>query len=265
MGQANTEEMGLRMNERTELNSSQTIEFLRAINGTGIKKPKCHFALIQQKPRHPKKGMTLDQYGTFEEFQNWLVEKNLAGFSVFTCVNETNGSGRTVSDMTTARGLWGDYDHGVPVKEAYHELPTFRVHTSPGKAQDHWLLEPGMTFEQHHSCMERLVIDHGCDAAVKNRNRVLRVPGFLTWKYGTPFLVKTEWMSGLYYEPDVIIKAFPPVLKAQVKVEGPPLAFKNVTGVLGRSDGFGEGFDVALVQSAIDALPIEYLRTEPIG
>jgi hypothetical protein len=78
--------------------------------------------------------------------------------------------------------------------------PTAIFSTSPAKYQVLWRVE-GFDFDQQESTLKLLAIAFGGDSACTDRNRVLRVPGFLNRKYDPSHLVTVEYPSDSTYRP----------------------------------------------------------------
>lgn len=217
--------------ETTILGKGQTRAYLNGLAGS-LKVP-FEFALIQQRPGNKDKGKTINKFGTLQDLYAWLCEHNEVGYSVFVTVNETDGAGRKAENIKRIRAVWNDCDHGIP--DSYPLAPTFRVNSSEGKVQDYWLPQDNMPFDKHSALLDTLVAKHNGDKGAKGLPRVLRVPGFLNWKYGKPWLVQLEIMSGDAYTTDEIVKAFPAIgAKSKIVVAGqdfalPALLSRNTT------------------------------------
>ena len=79
--------------------------------------------------------------------------------------------------------------------------PSTILSTSPGKYQALWKVE-GFDFDQQENTLKLLVIAFGGDSACTDRNRVLRVPGFLNRKYEPAHPVAVEYPSDSIYHPE---------------------------------------------------------------
>ena len=80
-------------------------------------------------------------------------------------------------------------------------VPSTILSTSPGKYQALWKVE-GFNFDQQENALKLLVIAFGGDSACTDRNRVLRVPGFLNRKYDPAHPVSVEYPSDTIYHPE---------------------------------------------------------------
>jgi hypothetical protein len=72
--------------------------------------------------------------------------------------------------------------------------------TSPGKYQVLWHVE-GFDFERQEAALKLLAIAFGGDPACTDCNRVLRIPGFLNWKYSPAHSVAVEYLSDSTWNP----------------------------------------------------------------
>ena len=70
--------------------------------------------------------------------------------------------------------------------------PTSILSTSPGKYQVLWRVE-GFDFERQERTLKLLAVAFGGDPACTDRNRVLRIPGFLNQKYEPAYRVTVEY------------------------------------------------------------------------
>jgi hypothetical protein len=72
--------------------------------------------------------------------------------------------------------------------------------TSPGKYQILWRVD-GFDFERQENTLKLLALAFGGDPACTDRNRVLRVPGFLNCKYDPPRRVSVEYPCDSVWSP----------------------------------------------------------------
>ena len=80
-------------------------------------------------------------------------------------------------------------------------VPSTILSTSPGKYQALWKVE-GFDFDQQENALKLLAITFGGDSACTDRNRVLRVPGFLNRKYDPAHPVSVEYPGDSIYLPE---------------------------------------------------------------
>jgi hypothetical protein len=78
--------------------------------------------------------------------------------------------------------------------------PTAILSTSTGKYQVLWRVE-GFDFEHQEQTLKLLAIGFGGDPACTDRNRVLRVPGFLNRKYDPAHRVTIEYPCDSVWHP----------------------------------------------------------------
>jgi hypothetical protein len=139
----------------------------------------------------------------------WLRYENHIGANVYVAVNPLlpGSRKRTKECIAEVRHLYIDID--VDGEERIAALrasdavpvPSTILSTSPGKYQALWKVE-GFDFDQQENALKLLVIAFGGDSACTDRNRVLRVPGFLNRKYEPAHPVSVEYPSDSTYHSD---------------------------------------------------------------
>jgi hypothetical protein len=123
-------------------------------------------------------------------YLGWLAHENATGANVYVGANPlfSRSRKRTKESVAEVRHLYLDLDSDAEAKLAVlrssNELPipAAIVSTSPGKYQVFWRVE-NFPFEQQETLLKALAITFGGDRACTDRNRVLRLPGFLNQKY----------------------------------------------------------------------------------
>jgi len=157
-----------------------------------------------------KRRSTLDQ--VWQEACSW----NAAGYGIFACINEMDGTGYTPNGQPI-RGESGDTGQHVQTirahvldldnlnaadnlqRAAQHiPLPWFAVQTSPGKAHVYWPVQGDQRYDDcdlYRTTQRKLRQFFDGDKAVVDATRVLRVPGFLHQK-GQPHLVTCYALPG---------------------------------------------------------------------
>ncbi len=186
--------------------------------------PTAAFFTFQTVPEPKRKRTQLRPqvlHGSLNELLPELTTLNRQGAGIYVTVNETDGKGRRVHNITRIRAIWqdddDDYRGGFPLP------PSMVVSTSPGKFQRHWLAE-GLSTEDFRVLMNKLVKDYGCDKWAVDIARVLRVPGFFHNK-GQPYLVTLLEASGKRYTRDELLRAFP----SPEQAPSPPGSFTAAT------------------------------------
>ena len=139
----------------------------------------------------------------------WLRYENHIGANVYVAANPLvpGSRKRTKECIAEVRHLYIDID--VDGEERIAALrasdavpvPSTILSTSPGKYQALWKVE-GFDFDQQENTLKLLVVAFGGDSACTDRNRVLRVPGFLNRKYDPAHSVSVEYPSDSIYHPD---------------------------------------------------------------
>jgi virulence-associated protein E/DNA primase RepB-like protein/primase-like protein len=182
-----------------------------------------------------------------EGFVRKLKRLNENGYGIFVTVNETDGKGVKVPNITRVRAVWADVDHGKP--REFPLTPSFIIETSPGRYQAYWLVHDEMAPGEFANVMARIVQDYGGDAGAADIARVLRVPGFYHTK-GEPFrcrIVDYISDSDADYTAVELAKAFPPVQSRRTKA-----GKRKRVGALA---AIANDFDPEIVASALAALP----------
>ena len=138
----------------------------------------------------------------------WLRYENHIGANVYVAANPLlpGSRKRTKECIAEVRHLYIDID--VDGEERIAALrasdavpvPSTIISTSPGKYQALWRVE-GFDFDQQENTLKLLVIAFGGDSACTDRNRVLRVPGFLNRKYEPAHPVSVEYPSDSISHP----------------------------------------------------------------
>ncbi|MCJ7518291.1 MAG: RepB family DNA primase, partial [Anaerolineaceae bacterium] len=161
------------------------------------------------------KALASIRQGSFEKWGAFLAQMNNSGGGVFVTVNESDGQGRKLENITRIRTIWHEED--TPCNKKFPLEPHLLIESSPGKYHRYWLVD-GLSQSDFSGVMRRMIQDYGSDPNVKDTARVLRIPGFYHQKDPEhPFMVRIISESGgLPYSAETIMKAFPPLEAAQV-------------------------------------------------
>jgi hypothetical protein len=147
-----------------------------------------------------------------------LARLNGQGRGIFVTINETDGRGVLIENITRVRAVWYDDDGKAPVP-AFPVAPSMIVRTSRGKRHFYWFVGD-MTPEQFAGVM-RCMVSLGSDKGVIDAARVLRLPGSLHAK-GEPQLVEIIEATGKRYTGAELAAAFP----APIDPERPAAPFE---------------------------------------
>jgi hypothetical protein len=159
-------------------------------------------------PSTTQRSVTLEQ-ATAPRYLAWLRYENHNGANIYVAANPLrSGSRRRTKDCIAAvRHLYLDIDvegderiAALRASDAV-PIPSTILSTSPGKYQALWTVE-GFDFNQQENTLKLLVIAFGGDSACTDRNRVLRVPGFLNCKYDPAHPVSVEYLSDSIFHPE---------------------------------------------------------------
>jgi hypothetical protein len=140
------------------------------------------------------------------DFQQWLKERNQAGFDVYIGMNtlKDGACSRTKRDISEIRHIYLDLDYGgtealkAIQNSADLPKPSFVLDTSPGKHQVVWKVE-GATPQEAEDLQQRMAHEFGADIAATDASRVLRLPGFANRKYSADCLVRVTKHSDKTY------------------------------------------------------------------
>lgn len=176
---------------------SDTQEFLRLLDPTAKNFLfTCFFPQnLQPTDREPYRPRIV--VGNFAENEHLLESYNKQGYGIYVTVNECKGRERTNHNIIRPRAIFQDddnYFHGE-----YPLQPNIVVHTSQGKYQRYWLIDPeslkdfkGNIWQYWEDMQRVLVHKYGNDKSVHDRARVLRLPGFCHTKDGLPSVTKVK-------------------------------------------------------------------------
>ena len=138
----------------------------------------------------------------------WLFHENANGANIYVVANPLRAGSRkrTKENIASVRHLYIDIDTdgdarlgSLRASDAV-PTPTAILSTSPGKYQVLWRVE-AFDFDMQESTLKQLAIAFGGDPACTDRNRVLRVPGFLNRKYDSARCVTVEYPCASVWLP----------------------------------------------------------------
>lgn len=113
------------------------------------------------------------RHSTIEAAWPWICEMNEKGAGIFATVNETDGHGRKIENITKLRALFVDFDDSSrdPALK-----PSMVVNSLRGQHY-YWLLDGGDDVSRFQPAQEQLAKFYGSDPTVKDLPRVMRLPG----------------------------------------------------------------------------------------
>jgi len=164
--------------------------------------------------RREKPASTMQRIVSLERvlaprFLAWLSYENGEGANIYVAANPIlpGSRKRTKESIACVRHLYLDFDTDGDDRLANLQAskdvpcPTTILSTSPGKYQVLWQVA-GFDFEHQEEMLKLLTIVFGGDPACTDRNRVLRVPGFLNHKYDPSHLVTAQYPSDSVWTPN---------------------------------------------------------------
>jgi hypothetical protein len=142
-------------------------------------------------------------------YLGWLTHENHNGANVYITANPLRSGSRrrTKESIAAVRHLYIDIDFAGEARVAALRAsdavpaPTAILSTSPAKYQVLWRVE-GFGVELQESTLKHLALTFGGDPACTDCNRVLRMPGFLNYKYSPAHPVTVEYPCDAIYSPD---------------------------------------------------------------
>jgi len=141
-------------------------------------------------------------------YMAWLNFENDNGANVYVSANPLHSGSRkrTKECIASVRHIYIDIDEDGDARLAVLRAsdlvptPTAIISTSPGKYQALWRVA-GFDFERQEQTLKLIAQAFGGDPACTDRNRVLRVPGFLNRKYSPAHPVTVEYPADAIYGP----------------------------------------------------------------
>ncbi len=165
--------------------------------------------LIRQEdaPRPQQRIVTLEQV-LAPRYMAWLTLENDKGANIYVSANPLRPGSRkrTKECITSVRHIYIDIDDDGDARLAALRasdavpVPTAILSTSPGKYQALWRVA-GFDFERQEQTLKLIAQAFGGDPACTDRNRVLRIPGFLNCKYSPAHRVAVEYPADATYGP----------------------------------------------------------------
>jgi len=141
-------------------------------------------------------------------YMAWLNYENDNGANIYVSANPLHSGSRkrTKECVASVRHLYIDIDEDGDARLATLQasdqlpMPTAIISTSPCKYQALWRVA-GFDFERQEQTLKLIALAFGGDPACTDRNRVLRVPGFLNCKYSPAHPVAVEYPVDAVYSP----------------------------------------------------------------
>ena len=156
-------------------------------------------------PRPQQRIATLEQV-LAPRYLAWLNFENDNGANIYISANPllAGSRKRTKECVASVRHIYIDIDIDGDARLAtllasdLVPTPTAIISTSPGKYQALWRVA-GFDFERQELTLKQIAHAFGGDPACTDRNRVLRVPGFLNQKYSPAHPVAVEYPTDAIY------------------------------------------------------------------
>ena len=164
--------------------------------------------LRSEKPVKVRQRIVTRERAIAPRYLGWLAYENAKGANIYVAANPLRPGSRkrTKESVAAIRHLYIDIDTDGDARLAALRAsdvvpsPTAILSTSPGKYQVLWRVD-GFDFEHQEEMLKAFAIKFGGDPACTDRNRVLRIPGFLNRKYDPAHLVTAEYFGDSLYKP----------------------------------------------------------------
>jgi hypothetical protein len=158
-------------------------------------------------PRPQQRVVTVEQV-LAPRYMAWLNLENDNAANVYVSANPLHAGSRnrTKECIASVRHIYIDIDEDGDARLAALRAsdlvptPTAIISTSPGKYQALWRIA-GFDFERQEQTLKLIAQAFGGDPACTDRNRVLRIPGFLNRKYSPAHPVAVEYPADAIYGP----------------------------------------------------------------
>ena len=158
-------------------------------------------------PRPQQRVITVEQV-LAPRYMAWLNFENDNGANIYLSANPLRPGSRkrTKECIASVRHIYIDIDEDGDARLAALRAsdqvptPTAIISTSPGKYQALWRVA-GFDFERQEETLKLIAQTFGGDHACTDRNRVLRLPGFLNRKYSPAHPVTVEYPADAIYGP----------------------------------------------------------------
>jgi hypothetical protein len=151
-----------------------------------------------------------------------------------------NSGGDCAKDITRINGFFAEMDEGTLASQnakydASLLAPAARIETLKS-VHGHWPAAPGVTLEEFDEVQRRLIHFYGSDPKIKDRSRVMRLPGFNHVAYNAGLLSYKPVTLAAFdpprrYTAAEMLAAFPAAPEAtRPKPPRPPKAILDLTG-----------------------------------
>jgi hypothetical protein len=158
-------------------------------------------------PRPQQRVVTVEQV-LAPRYMAWLNFENDNGANIYVSANPLRPGSRkrTKECIASVRHIYIDIDADGDARLAALRAsdrvptPTAIISTSPGKYQALWQVA-GFDFERQEQTLKLIAHAFGGDPACTDRNRVLRIPGFLNRKYSPAHPIAVEYPADAIYGP----------------------------------------------------------------
>jgi hypothetical protein len=164
-----------------------------------------------------------------------LLTANTQRAGVFVTVNQTDGNGRKVENVTALRALFVDCDGTRDLPSEWPLRPSLIVQRGPRHWHAYWLLVDGEALDRFTPAQKQLATYWGTDLGVSDLPRVMRIPGFVHHK-GEPTAVRLVDAYDQRYTIDQVLVAHPAAVVDRTKSAAAPVSRGTVPPRAGADD-----------------------------
>jgi len=132
--------------------------------------------------------------GTLDEHYNTLLEYNNMQWGVYVAINQLDGKGRELTNVSHIRAHVADLDDPLNSNANYQKAissnfpPHFAVQSSENKYHLYWLVDPYTNNDFYTLHQRKIAQTYDADKTIIDATRVMRVPGFYHHKKDPQFV-----------------------------------------------------------------------------
>lgn len=187
------------------LDQSAALDYLRHL--TGQDDPVVCVQCFDDTPAK-RPALAWNRTGRLSWLMTPLLASNQDRAGVFVTVNQTDGKGRKVENVTGLRALFVDCDGTRELPTEWPLHPSLIVQRGPRHWHAYWLLVDGEALDRFTHAQKQLATYWGTDLGVSDLPRVMRIPGFVHHK-GEPTAVRLVHADDTRHTLDQVLAVHP--------------------------------------------------------
>lgn len=151
---------------------------------TGNMSAALNFRLIHD---NDKSAAAIPLRGTLDQCWQSICNYNAQGYGAFVVINELDGNGNELNNVTAIRAHFIDLDN-LSAQQNYRRAaqwspaPSFAVQSSPNKHHVYWLVKPYSGNDRFTLIQRKLAQLFDADKSITDATRVMRLPGTMHCK-----------------------------------------------------------------------------------